>query len=331
MEPNKEPIIEEKNIQEKVEETPKKQKFNIKNISKKQLIIIIIVLAIFFFFFVFTNTKSKINTIKQQETNKEEHTNEILDIEDGTKIDPLSGHNFLTEISTKYTLNGEENELLVYYYGDEETIKINGKKEKYYVLRKEIFLNNYHVLKLYNVEYSKDNDFDEMIERDTYSELNQIINDSSNNSQYILHFYNQAIIKEEVKKDYVKAIIINKNSNILFNFIYKNPDLEANYYEEIDERDFQNTEKAIKSNIKYISEKTKTEITEEGIEIPYAIKKYQVYENGNMDISNNNIFYISGSCKEVQEVLVKVVNGVASSKYQKLYYGDTLEKKGVCE
>lgn len=307
---------------------------NIPGISKKKFKLTnkhIIIGAIVFFVLIIgfnflsggKNIAPNAVTTQVEENDK---TNELAQAEDGSKQEPNSKYKFVKEVEEKVVLEDTENILLTYYYSDIEKIKVDGKEVKYYILKKEVFLNNYRILKISDVFFSTENNINELINNDTYSNNNRIIRDSNNSGEYYLYYYGVQSRPDEGLQSTTKAMVVSKTSNVLFNFVVSNPN--ANGYALIEKY------KLEERNGTFFKQGNIEEIQTEDTENPIEYRDhslYSIYNNSLLDVNEYLIYYATINCREINEKIVTFYNGTASTKYVTTYYGDYFIKGDLCK
>ena len=312
-------ILDETNL----ENTPAKKKFKLTN---KHIIIGAVVLGVLIIGYYFLGNKPTIgpNGAGNQVV---ENNEEIIDkpqVEDGSKQEPSKKFKFVKEVEEKVVIDDLEHYLLTYYYSDVVKLDIDGKEKKYYVLKKEVFFNNYRILNISDVFYSTENNIDELISKDNFNNNSRIINDKENSGKYYLYYYGTQENPIDGDNVYVKAKIINSFSYVLYNINVTNP--KANGYALIEKSKMDD-----RFGTLYNPESVEEVVHEDG-SIEYVDHSlYSIYTNSLLDIKDNKIYVATINCREINEKELTIVNGVANIKYVTTYYGDYFIPGDLCK
>lgn len=313
-------VLDETNLEEN---TPVKKKFKLTN---KHIIIGAIVFAVILIGYNILGKGSNIGPNISGNTTLEENNDveEVVQVEDGSKQEPSKKYKFIKEVEENVVIGETEHYLLTYYYSDVVKIKIDDKEKKYYVLKKEVFFNNYRILKIFDVFYSTENNIDELISKDNFNNNARIINDISNSGKYYLYYYGTQEDPSIGDNIYVKAMIVNNFSYVLYNINVNNP--KANGYALIEKN------KMDDRTGYFYSQGNVEEIVHDDGNIEYVDHSYYtIYSNSLLDIKEDKIYVATINCREINEKLLTINNGVANIKYITTYYNNYFVPGDLCK
>lgn len=263
---------------------------------------------------------------KQNDDNKYEDTVMDVPVVDLPKNEKYT---FYKEKTNSVEMNETKFNLVAYYYVDtamlDEYNMENSEKIKYYLLRREVFINNIKIGGTNLVAAFNDSRvLDDQIEKDDLNNM-KIVKDTKNNDAYLYFTLanNDVLLKDDLIINLpsmaVRGYLIDSDSVIFKEFDVSIPGygLEGIIvpYDKIGDRHYK---EVVLDNVVF-----------EGTDL-YGTKGYSIYSDDNtVDVHENFIYVIIGDCESYDEFKLYIEDGVLREK-KVASYADNILGVGQC-